>query len=184
MSTSTPIFFSHSRYMLRVRDCRATLDVLSFEGEEALSQPFRYSIQFTSSDLDIAAEDILQHWADFSFHSTPVTRLESELLLPGVVPSRSLYGTITRFKRVSASIDEARYEVVLEPRLALLSRGRQYRIFQNQTVPEIVTAILRDHNGFDPCSMNSCSVTNIRRGNRSCSTVKAILRSSADCWPR
>lgn len=43
MSTSTPIFFSHSRYMLRVRDCRATLDVLSFEGEEALSQPFRYS---------------------------------------------------------------------------------------------------------------------------------------------
>jgi type VI secretion system secreted protein VgrG len=151
MSTSTPVIFSHSRHKLRVSGCKATLDVLSFDGEEALSQPFKYSIQFTSSDLDIAAEDIVQHWADFSFHSAPLTKLESTRIRPGVGPLRSLYGTITRFKRVSASVEEARYEVVLEPRLALLSRGRQYRIFQNQSVPEIVTAILRNHNGFDPC---------------------------------
>jgi hypothetical protein len=87
MSTSTPVIFSHSRHKLRVSGCKATLDVLSFEGEEALSQPFKYSIQFTSCDLDIAAEDILQHWADFSFLSVALSKAVSGLTL------RSLYGT-------------------------------------------------------------------------------------------
>ncbi len=32
------------------------MDVLSFEGKEQLSAPFRYDIQFTSSDKSIAPE--------------------------------------------------------------------------------------------------------------------------------
>ncbi len=40
--------------------------------------------------------------------------------------------------------DEARYEVRLEPRMALLTRSRQNAIYQNLTVPQIVEKILRE----------------------------------------
>nr|WP_251001550.1 contractile injection system protein, VgrG/Pvc8 family [Escherichia coli] len=43
-----------------------------------------------------------------------------------------------------SSQDEARYEVRLEPRMALLTRSRQNAIYQNQTVPQIVEKILRE----------------------------------------
>ncbi|MBF8677181.1 type VI secretion system tip protein VgrG, partial [Pseudomonas fulva] len=63
--------------------------------------------------------------------------------------SRTLHGVITGFKRLSSSKDEARYEVTLQARLALLSRGKQYRIYQHQSVPEIVESILRSRHQFE-----------------------------------
>ena len=51
---------------------------------------------------------------------------------------------ITGFKHLSSSQDEARYEVRLEPRMALLARSRQNAIYQNLTVPQIVEKILRE----------------------------------------
>ncbi|MBF1898550.1 Rhs element Vgr protein, partial [Klebsiella oxytoca] len=41
--------FSHNHPLLTVRGCRALLDVLAFEGDEALSEPFSYQIEFTSA---------------------------------------------------------------------------------------------------------------------------------------
>ncbi|KFE53125.1 type IV secretion protein Rhs, partial [Pseudomonas syringae] len=35
-------FFVHSRHKLRVSEVQATLDVLTFTGEEKLSEPFKY----------------------------------------------------------------------------------------------------------------------------------------------
>ncbi len=61
---------------------------------------------------------------------------------------RTLFGVVSAFKRLSASVDEARYEITLQPRLALLDRGRQSRIYQQQSVPEIVESILRSRHGF------------------------------------
>ncbi len=48
-------FIDHSRHTLRRRELNAVLDVLAFEGEETLSQPFRYTVQFTSPEQDIGA---------------------------------------------------------------------------------------------------------------------------------
>ncbi|MBV7550716.1 hypothetical protein KW849_31195, partial [Pseudomonas sp. PDM26] len=65
-------------------------------------------------------------------------------------PLRTLYGRITSCQRLSGSVDEARYEVTLQPRLALLARGQQTRIYQNQSVPEIVRSILVKRHDFVP----------------------------------
>ncbi|MBV7550706.1 phage late control D family protein, partial [Pseudomonas sp. PDM26] len=65
-------------------------------------------------------------------------------------PLRTLYGRITSCQRLSGSVDEARYEVTLQPRLALLARGQQTRIYQNQSVPEIVRSILVNRHDFVP----------------------------------
>ena len=68
--------------------------------------------------------------------------------MPVQVPLRTLYGVITGFKQLSTSRDETRYEVRLEPRLALLARSHQNAIYQNQSVPQIVEKILRERHGM------------------------------------
>ncbi|WP_435608454.1 type VI secretion system Vgr family protein [Pseudomonas knackmussii] len=136
-------FFDHSRHKLSVSDCDAPLDVLAFEGEEGLSQPFSYHIEFTSSAGDIAAESMLGQRASFSLYAAPDPTPKFSFNPKPVLSLRTLHGVITAFKRLSGSRDEARYEVRLQPRLALLERGVQYRIYQNQSVPEIVEQVLR-----------------------------------------
>ncbi|WWZ99116.1 type VI secretion system tip protein VgrG [Klebsiella pneumoniae] len=130
--------FDHSHHALKIRGLSSGVDVLSFEGKEQLSAPFRYDIQFTSSDKSIALESVLMQDGAFSLTAPPVQGI------PTQTPLRTLYGVITGFKQLSSSRDEARYEVRLEPRLALLSRSHQNAIYQNQTVPQIVEKILRE----------------------------------------
>ncbi len=142
------MFFDHSRHRLTVYNCAAPIDVLAFEGEERLSQCFKYRIEFTSAAQDIPAEDILGHEAYFSLYPLPQNPLYRGMQMPAPVPLRKLHGVITEFKRLSSSRDEARYEVILQPRLALLGRGCEYRIYQQQSVPEIVESILRSRHGY------------------------------------
>ena len=130
--------FDHSHHKLKIRGLKSPVDVLTFTGHEQLSSPFRYDIQFTSSDKAIAPESVLMQDGAFSLTAPPVQGMPVQTAL------RTLHGVITGFKHLSSSQDEARYEVRLEPRMALLTRSRQNVIYQNQTVPQIVEKILRE----------------------------------------
>ncbi len=142
-------FFDHSRHKLKVRCVDAELDILAFEGDEYLSQPFKYLIEFTSSQHDISAEQLLGKDASFSLHPPPQKQLFTFPNSPEVKALRMLFGVVSGFQRLSGSNDEARYEVTLEPRLALLGRGKQTRLYQHQSVPEIVDSILRSRHDFE-----------------------------------
>ncbi|MBJ2231976.1 type VI secretion system tip protein VgrG, partial [Pseudomonas simiae] len=142
-------FFDHSRHTLSVRNVEARLDVLAFEGQEHLSQPFTYCVEFTSTERDLAAESLLGQNASFSLHAAPQKLPVAGLSAPEVKPLRTLQGVVTGFKRQSGSNDQATYEITLQPRLALLGRGRQFRIYQHQSVPEIVESILRNRHGLE-----------------------------------
>ncbi|EFU2670107.1 type VI secretion system tip protein VgrG [Escherichia coli] len=130
--------FDHSHHKLKIRGLQSPVDVLTFTGREQLSAPFRYDIEFTSTDKAITPESVLMQDGAFSLTAPPVQGM------PVMTPLRTLYGVITGFKHLSSSQDEARYEVRLEPRMALLTRSRQNAIYQNQTVPQIVEKILRE----------------------------------------
>ncbi|KAB3181762.1 type VI secretion system tip protein VgrG [Escherichia coli] len=132
------LVFDHSYHKLKIRGQQSPVDVLTFEGREQLSTPFRYDIQFTSTDKAITPELVLMQDGAFSLTAPPVQGM------PVQAPLRTLYGVITGFKHLSSSQDEARYEVRLEPRMALLARSRQNAIYQNLTVPQIVEKILRE----------------------------------------
>jgi type VI secretion system secreted protein VgrG len=138
-------FFDHSRHTITVDGQSALLDVLVFSGTEALSETFCYAIEVTSPNLDIAADTMLGKDATFSLHAAPPSLKIRGYTPPVVPPLRTLHGVVTKFRRLSASRDEARYELTLEPRLALLDKTCQYRIYQNQSVPEVVEIILRRH---------------------------------------
>jgi type VI secretion system secreted protein VgrG len=101
MLNTFPTFFDHSRHKLIVHDLKAQLDVLTFIGEETLSQPFRYTLEFTSSEQDIAADHFLGKPADFSLHTAPhlLPKVFRSLPTPEVKPLRTLHGVITSFRR-------------------------------------------------------------------------------------
>ncbi|WP_387489253.1 type VI secretion system Vgr family protein [Photorhabdus sp. RM96S] len=149
MTNPTPmIIFDHSRYRLKVWGNKVPLDVLAFTGQEALSQPFHYAIEFTSVEKGIEPAQMLMQQAAFTLTSPEINPGIRGWPIEPPVPLRSVYGVISGFKLLSTSRDESCYEVTLEPRLALLARSHQFAIYQKLSVPEIVEKILRERHGF------------------------------------
>ncbi|MFL6609019.1 MAG: type VI secretion system Vgr family protein [Pseudomonas sp.] len=148
MNMPMPTFFDHSRHTLRISGLDAHLDVLAFVGEEHLSRPYLYRIEFTCTERDLAVADVLNRWGYFNLYAVPPPPTPRGFTAPVIKPLRSFHGVISGFKRLSGSNDEARYEITLQPRFARLGRGKQFRIYQQQSVPEIVEHILRTRHDF------------------------------------
>ncbi|KLG15701.1 type IV secretion protein Rhs [Enterobacter roggenkampii] len=144
MSNNPPLRFSHNHHLLAVKGCESALDVLAFEGDEALSTPFRYRIEFTSSDHAIAREAMLMKPGSLTLQA-PVDQGYGIKVQQAV---RTLQGVVTGFERLSTSKDETRYALTLRPRLALLDRSHQNAIYQDMSVPQIVEKILRERHGM------------------------------------
>ena len=70
MSNNPPLRFSHSHHLLSVKGCDAGLDVLAFDGDEALSTPFSYRTEFTSAYHAISKEIKLMKAGTSSVEST------------------------------------------------------------------------------------------------------------------
>lgn len=144
MSSVKSLLFSHNHHLLSVKGCEAGLDVLAFEGDEALSQPFRYRIEFTSADHAISKEMMLMKAASLTLQA-PVAQ---GFGINVQQPVRMIQGVVTEFERLSTSRDETHYALTLQPRLALLNRSHQNAIYQDQSVPQIVEKILRERHGL------------------------------------
>ncbi|MFW8747987.1 type VI secretion system Vgr family protein [Klebsiella sp. R83] len=138
------LLFSHNHHLLSVKGCEAGLDVLAFEGDEALSQPFRYRIEFTSADHAISKEMMLMKAASLTLQA-PVAQGFGINVQQAV---RVIQGVVTGFERLGTSRDETHYALTLQPRLALLNRSHQNAIYQDQSVPQIVEKILRERHGL------------------------------------
>ncbi|RAU79218.1 type VI secretion system tip protein VgrG [Klebsiella pneumoniae] len=144
MSSVKSLLFSHNHHLLSVQGCEAGLDVLAFEGDEALSQPFRYRIEFTSADHAISKEMMLMKAASLTLQA-PVAQ---GFGINVQQPVRVSQGVVTGFERLGTSRDETHYALTLQPRLALLNRSHQNAIYQDQSVPQIVEKILRERHGL------------------------------------
>ncbi|MGK8543207.1 type VI secretion system Vgr family protein [Enterobacter cloacae] len=144
MSSNPPLRFSHSHHLLSVKGCDAGLDVLAFEGDEALSKPFRYRIEFTSADHAISKEMMLMKAASLTLQA-PV---DQSYGIKVQEPVRVIQGVVSGLERLGTSKDETRYAVTLEPRLALLDRSHQNAIYQDMSAPQIVEKILRERHGM------------------------------------
>ncbi|WP_320738952.1 type VI secretion system Vgr family protein, partial [Enterobacter roggenkampii] len=97
-------------------------------GREALSEPFRWDIEFTCLQANIPPEQVLMKYATFRMRS-----------------GKNVHGRVTRLEWLSTSRDQSHYRLTLSSRLALLGYTRQCAVFQNQSVPEVVEQVLRRH---------------------------------------
>ncbi|HHT7473655.1 type VI secretion system tip protein VgrG [Raoultella planticola] len=144
MSNHPPIRFSHNHHWLSVKGCEAELDVLAFEGNEALSKPFSYRIEFTSGDHAISKEMMLMKPASLTLQAPVDQGYGSKMQQP----VRVIQGVVTGFERFGTSKDETHYALTLQPRLALLDRSHQNAIYQDLSVPQVVEKILRERHGM------------------------------------
>ena len=122
------LFDGQTRYFLDIFDSPVKPDVLRFRGREALSEPFRWDIEFTTPQASIPPEQVLMKYATFRMRS-----------------GKNVHGIVTRLEWLSTSKDQSHYRLTLSSRLALLGYTRQCAVFQNQSVPEVVEQVLRKH---------------------------------------
>ena len=79
-----------------IRGLKSPADVLTFTGHEQLSSPFRYDIEFTSTNKAITPESVLMQDGAFSLTAPPVQGM------PVQTPCAPC-GVITSFKHLSSS---------------------------------------------------------------------------------
>ena len=108
----------------------------ALRGEEKLSAPFRFEVDLLSDDFTLNRQQLL---------GQPMTvTIPTQTLNP-----RYLTGNITAVAVRSEEIDSKRYAVyqlTLEPDFWAMTRDRNFRIFQQQRVPDIVKTLFSEHN--------------------------------------
>ncbi|MCV2535722.1 type VI secretion system tip protein VgrG [Enterobacter wuhouensis] len=128
MDNWSALFDGQTRYFLDINDSMVKPDVLRFYGREALSEPFKWDIEFTTLQANILPEQVLMKYATFRMRS-----------------GKNVHGIVTHLEWLSTSKDQSHYRLTLSSRLALLAHTRQCAVFQNQSVPDVVEQVLRRH---------------------------------------
>ena len=117
-----------------------TFCVVSFDGEEALSELFSFTLQLSSKDPDLNFEQIVGQPATLT-----VDRAGE------AVPT---YGLVTDLKQNgrsgSAASGYVSYTATLRPRLWRATLQENSRVFQQQSVPDILEVLLKERLGFAP----------------------------------
>ncbi|KVA11261.1 type VI secretion protein Vgr [Burkholderia latens] len=141
-------------YELKLAPHPAPFSVLKFSGRDAVSELYHYDIEFTSPTAGIPMDQVIGRSAKFII--APVDPNMDYLLkmfgenaeqFSKMPPARTIHGIITEFDEFATTADQTHYRVRLEPVLADLNRGVTSRLFQKQSVEEIVTGTLR-HYGY------------------------------------
>ena len=101
-------------------------DVTGFEGIEAISEPFRFDLDLISDESKVDLTLLVGKTATLE-----IVRDANVRKIHGVILSMA-QGEEVQFNQYS-------YKAVLVPRLHLLSLSRQNQIYQEKTVPQIVT---------------------------------------------
>jgi type VI secretion system secreted protein VgrG len=110
-----------------------TFRVMRFEGTDAVSDLYRFSIVLHSMKYDVDPADIINKPATFF------------IFREGDYYPYS--GIVEQFQFLGKNVDRTSYEVTLAPRLSLLELQHQTRIFQKKTLPDIIKDVL-DSAGF------------------------------------
>ncbi|MBR8040874.1 type VI secretion system tip protein VgrG [Burkholderia cenocepacia] len=141
-------------YELKLAPHPAPTSVLRFTGRDAVSELYRYDIEFTSPMAGIPMDQVIGRPAKFIIAPVDpnldyLRRMfgENADQFSTMSPAYTIHGVITQFDEFGSSADQTHYRVRLEPKLADLNRGVTSRLFQKQSVEEIVTDTLR-HYGY------------------------------------
>ncbi|WP_308706117.1 type VI secretion system tip protein VgrG [Paraburkholderia sp. BL25I1N1] len=108
------------------------LSVVSFTAVERMGEPYRVTVELTHPE-SLARADYLGRDATFTIQPAD-----------GTAP-RVFAGCITGFSRTKTTKDFSGYRIVVEAHIARLKLTRTSRIYQRQTAPQIIEAILRRH---------------------------------------
>ncbi|WP_414450852.1 type VI secretion system Vgr family protein [Burkholderia sp. 22PA0099] len=112
-------------------DDAAELSLVSFEATEKLGMPTEVRIILTHP-RSLARTDYLNRDAVFS-------------IVPAMGSPKVFSGFIARLSTLQTTKDFTKYEIVLKSHFARLAAVTTSRIYQHQTTPQIIEAVLRSH---------------------------------------
>ncbi|HCE6774634.1 type IV secretion protein Rhs [Pseudomonas aeruginosa] len=107
-------------------------DVIEFHLTEALSETFLLELDLASHNPAIGFDQIVDKAARF-------------IIWNGEQPVRYVHGRISSFFQGETGFRRTRYRALVEPALARLGLCSDWRIFQQQSAPEILQALLKEH---------------------------------------
>jgi type VI secretion system secreted protein VgrG len=117
---------NHSAFNLTLDGVASDLKVYRFNGTEALSQPYCFDLELVSEQPDIDLEGLLHRPVYLGFDDQ----------------GHGVHGLVYRVAQGDSGRRLTRYQISLVPQLAYLAHSSQQRIFQHQTVPQIVAQVL------------------------------------------
>lgn len=108
----------------------AKLQVLSFEGLEAISSDYAVEINLVCNHLRFDITQLLSKSAFLSFDADQTT---------------GIHGVIQHVRRGAIGKDYALFRVVITSQLTHLKRRMNQKVFRKKTVPEIIAEVLTDY---------------------------------------
>ena len=116
---------NQSAFNLTLDGVASDLKVYSFKGEEALSRPYCFDLELVSEQPDIDLEGLLHRQVYLGFNDQ----------------GRGVHGLVYRVAQGDWGRRLTRYQISLVPQLAYLSHSTHQRIFQHNTVPQIIEQV-------------------------------------------
>ncbi|WP_226478086.1 type VI secretion system tip protein VgrG [Pseudomonas sp. MWU16-30323] len=108
-----------------------SFEVVSFSLAEGLSRPFKLELELVSQHPAIDFYRMLDLAALFT-------------LWRGDTPVRYVHGLVSLFQQGDTGFRRTRYTAVVEPTLKRFELRSNWRIFQGQSVPDIITSVLAE----------------------------------------
>ena len=118
-----------AHFTLAIDGLEHDLQVLAFEGREALNQPYRFDITLVSEQPDLDLESLLHRRAFLAF--TP--------------QGEGVHGLLQRVEQGESGHRLTRYHMTLQPQLSYLALRHNQRIFQHLSVADIIATVLEEH---------------------------------------
>ncbi|UYZ83128.1 type VI secretion system tip protein VgrG [Entomomonas sp. E2T0] len=125
-----PANTSHFNFDVQGLDSSANLQVLSFDGIEAISSDYAVEIILVCDHLRFDITQLLSKPAFLSFDSSKNT---------------GIHGIIQNVKRAAVGNHYTTFKVVLTPTLSHLKKRVNQRVFRDKTVPEIISVVLSEY---------------------------------------
>jgi len=125
-------FSTHARFLHAHTPLGDALWAVSLSGREALSSLYRFSVRFKSASADVDCQAMIGQ----------LCALELETDRQG---TRWLSGQMIDFAAIGHEGRHWVYEATVAPKLWHASRRADFRIWQNQSVPEILEQVLGEN---------------------------------------
>ncbi len=106
--------------------------LVRFEATEALGELFQFTVDVLFEDAEKGSVEL----------SKCLGQAVTITLSQGNSPFRYFHGVIVSVAFVGRTIAGARAQLILRPRLYLFAHNKDYRLFEEKTVPEIVASVL------------------------------------------
>lgn len=121
-----------------------TVEVMSLDGREAISTPFRFDVELLSRKVDLDSAAVLK--------SPALVAIKQGVPISGArrgIRTLRVHGMVSSFEQCDQGMGWVLYRAALVPRLWRLSLTFQSRVFLDRTLPQIVEDVLKA-GGFGP----------------------------------